>query len=177
MGDIRVKFTANRRKHRYVGKALVDSGAQTSVFGIDVACKLGVDLAKAPKVERETVGGLILDGLQLGSVKIVANGRKATLHDVFVPVAQVTEIKNKKGVVTRITTPVPRDEETLLGQDFLQASKSMLDFSDDTLKGIKELGPSRSISRKFTTRPAGKAAREIIRALVSCPIPKSPAKR
>ena len=167
MGDIRVTFTATRRKKRLQGKALVDNGAQTSMLGLNDACRLGLDIARAKKVDRETAGGLLLSGLRLRGVHVEANGRTAKLDDVFVPIAQEIIVGGRE-----VSRPVGREQEPLLGQDFLQASNSFLDFENDTLLGIETLGPPISLSRKERVRPASKEHRELIRALATCPVPK-----
>lgn len=169
MGDIRVKFRATRRRYTLRGEAIVDSGAQTSVLGLDDACQLGVDVARARRVDRITAGGLTLTGLQLTNVLVEAGGRKAMLDDVFVPIAQIVSVRDKRtGKSKKESRAVARDESPLLGQDFLQRSKSMLDFETDTLRGLETLGPPVSLSRRFRIRPASKANRELIRALASC---------
>jgi len=169
MGDIRVRFTATRRGKKLRGAALVDSGAATTMFGLHDACRLGLNLEKAPKVDRETAGGLLLTGLRLTGVHVEANGRKAVLEDVFVPIAQVVKVRDKTGKINTKTKAVVRDQEPLLGQDFLQASGSFLDFATDSLRGVESLGPPIRLTRKFHVRPASRRSLELIRALASCP--------
>lgn len=171
MGDIRVKLVATRKGKTLRSAALVDNGAVTSVFGLDDACQLGLDVARAKKVHRETAGGLRLAGLRLRDVHVRAGEREAILNDVFVPVAQVITVRDPKtGRTVEKSAPVARDEEPLLGQDFLQASQSYLDFATDSLRGVEELGPPVRLHQKPVVRPATRTERELIRALATCPV-------
>ncbi len=172
-GDVEVKFKASRKGLSIEGQALVDSGAVTSVFSFNTACKLGIDEKNTIKVIREGVGGIRLRGLRLHNVVIEANGRRARLYDIFVPISQESyEIDKKTKAKKLVLVALDRDEPPLLGQDFLQKSKAILDFNNDTLRGNSGDGTF-SLSRKFKTRLAtAKEAKEIELA-AKCQIQKS----
>lgn len=167
MGNIHVKFIATRGRHRLAARGLVDSGAETTSLSLREACALGLDVTKAKKTVRVGVGGGAIQGLKLDRVKISVGKRHAVLNDVFVPVTR--EVRGRPVLVA--------NEEPLLGQDFLQASKSILDFSTDTLRGIETLSAVRlrdldPYRGKF--RSATAAEKTLITQLARCPTPKKP---
>lgn len=157
----------------------VDGGAKTSVIGLNIACRLTPNLIeRAEEVRRVTAGGAVLVGLQLPPMSVTAGRYKATLTDVFVPIAEeiVLKRKNPKTGRTEKKTarrPVDRNEPPLLGQDFLQATGAFLNYTTHRLEGVHDAlyQPTATLSRKFKQRPATKQDRELIRTLAWCAVP------
>lgn len=160
MGRIHVKAKVKFREQRTLS-LLVDSGADSTTIGLNAACKLGLDVMSAPIESRTTVGKAILKGFRLDGVTIETRGRKATLDDVFVPVVR----QEGKRVFE-----IDRNEEALLGHDFLQKSRSILDFKNDTLRGLE---PETIRLHEPTKRlRATKADRAMLRSVAYCEGPK-----
>ena len=178
MGDIhvRAKIAVGAAQPRTM-KMQVDGGSVTSVIGLNDACDLVPGLvSKGAKIRRETVGGSVLIGLQLNSVSVTIGKRKAVLHDVFVPVAEEitikrTDIKTGRAVTKTARRPVDRNEPPLIGQDFLQATDSIINYATHRLEGIEFYEPVASLSRKFRQLPATEQDREVLRAMAHCRVP------
>lgn len=161
MGKIVVPISVTKGRHKFSGKALVDSGADVTNLNPGDACNIGFDIFSAPNVEMKTAGGGTIRGVHLHNVTIVSGKRRAKLGKVFVPLTRV--VRRKDG--TEFERRVEYGQPNLLGHDFLQKARAYLDFDTHTLRGLEELGPPVSLSRDTKFYPVPKKDREIMRAV------------
>jgi len=126
MGEIKVRFKASVKGKSIRGRALVDGGSEDTLLNLNQACELGLNVAHAKIVDREAVGGIKVHGYEL-SVTVETEGKKARVR-AFVPVARETE--------AGVREAFPRNEEPLIGQDFLQRTGANLNYKKDALEGI-----------------------------------------
>jgi hypothetical protein len=173
MGLIKRRFKiTNAAKQSVFTNALVDTGADVTNINLNTACDLGLNPKTAKKSFQHVPGGVLVTGFELHDVHIQFRlrnvNRHATLPRVFVPTE--TEIVDANGQL-HITT-VPRNEEQLIGHDFLQASGAQLDFAKDELQGR----PPRTLQRG-PLRPATPAQRARLSSLILCKVPAKKTKR
>ena len=160
MGTIRLRFKAKRGTRREVFSAVVDTGADVTNLNLETACELGLDPRSAKQITMQVAGGAKLFGFKLDNVELSRGKRVAKLPFVFVP----TEVR-----VGEVTESVARNDEQLIGHDFLQAAGAKLDYGTHELRGS---GSKRPVSAhpKAKIRNATPIERAQMRA-ISCPMP------
>lgn len=117
MGRVYKDFTAQFRRRVISTCGQIDSGADITVFSIEDACRLGYDLRKQRKWEQVAGIGGSVAGPRV-RVRIRIGSRAATVQ-AFVPVVRV----KARG------RTVPYSAPTLIGADFMQASRAKLDYA------------------------------------------------
>lgn len=162
MGEIRLRFKAQRGTKREIFTAFVDGGADMTNLNLDTACELGLDTSRPPAAQMKLPGGAILRGYELSNVEL-SRGRRRAKISVFVPVeVQIGKTRRK----------VPPDDEQLIGHDFLQAAGAKVDYSTHDLQSAHQptrgiiVGMRRGIYRRLTSAEAATLLP------VSCPVPK-----
>ena len=110
MGNIyQTVHVAGLRSEKEI-KALIDSGAELSAIRPDIATFIGAATSK------EHISIRTVDGRKIDATQVVMTIR---IRDRF---------ENISAAVMQIKEPL------IIGNDFLQANKMQLDFSDDKLK-------------------------------------------
>jgi hypothetical protein len=166
-GLLQLRFKAKRGAHPLeTFTATIDSGADRTVLNLDTGCALGLDTSKAPVEVMKVPGGVELVGYHLDDVRLTHRNRTATLGKVFVAVKTVYQGK---------TEDVPRNDEQLIGHDFLQATEAVLDYRTHTLQGTGKAGGF--IAQRAVFRPATAAERRLLTSVKACPIPRKRKKR
>lgn len=117
MGKIIKRFTVSSTNGRSSGMAKIDSGADRTILGLHHVRKLGYDICAAPNAVMRSVG----DGRLLGATVPVRLriGRKEGVVQAFVPLFR----RGKRGTVENV-----RKTRTLIGHDFLQSAKAVIDY-------------------------------------------------
>lgn len=147
MGRVYKTFIARRGGKKVKGKALIDTGADTTVFDRETACSLGFDVRKATPAEVEGYGGRRRAGARF-SVDMQVGQRRAQI-DVFVPADR-------------------RRTDKIIGHDFLQEVKAPLDFDREhrhVFSGSMDLPVNAGLRvHKLTGKRAEVVRRKMMRA-------------
>lgn len=148
MGKIIKSFTATTATGKIRREGKIDTGADRTIIPFRDACLLGLDTTAAPIRAMGTATGRMSGFLIPARVQI---GKRVGTVQIFVPVF------DDRGA------PISR-KHSLVGHDFLQATKAMLDYSkphEQVLSGFEKL-PNERVTAKERAR---------LRAL-PCPLPK-----
>jgi len=120
MGRILKKFTIENVHGKSTDIGKIDSGADVTLVRLDIGRKLGVDPAIAEKLI--AIGGIgqqRLIGIEVPAQ--VRVGRASATLTVVVPIGRYDAKTKKIKAVSQ--------QHNLIGHDFLQATKSKIDFS------------------------------------------------
>ena len=155
------RASRNKGKYRVEGRAKIDSGADATVFGKDVACDLDPNFDERPEAFGEGVGGQRLRGHMVWGVTI-RGGEKRGKVDVFVPTHEVVEREGREEF-----RELRRPPRVLIGHDWLQEAKVRLTFgrrhaSMDGVLRSASTKPDGTVSGFVVRRPT-KAERALIR--------------
>jgi hypothetical protein len=165
MGLLKFRFKARRGSRREVFTSTVDSGADITTLNLDTACALGLDLTTARQSFMQAPGQVTLVGYELDEVELAYKRKKAHLKKVFVPIRAEVNGSDGKHVVN-----AAKDEEQLIGHDFLQAANATLDFQRHALEGRSEF--AQLVRPRMVLRPATLAQRALLaKSPLRCPVP------
>jgi hypothetical protein len=159
MGLMGLRFKARRGERRE------DGGADITHLNLDTACALGLDESTAPKIQVKAPGDVTLVGYELDAVEFTHRRRKAQLPRVFVPVEAEVGTGADKRVV-----PAKRNEEQLIGHDFMQAANAKQDFERHVLEGQSAYG--QLVRPKTKILPATLAQRVRLQRAPRCVVRK-----
>lgn len=152
MGRIYKRFTVEntRTNGKASAEAMIDSGADITLVRRDLGEQIGVDIDTDQPIAISGIGGRVL-GFEVPA-KITVGRTSAPLR-VAVPIGRYD-------ARTRKITAVDQ-KENLIGHDFLQATRSKIDFSrpieDAFVGGAKHVG---HVERVKITAAEARALRE-----------------
>jgi hypothetical protein len=104
---------------------LIDTGADNTIFNLDVAREIGVEATKLP-VQGGGAGSASLDVYQLSRADFTLDGLRPTVKMMLaMDLSHVIQALAAKGS----TTPV----DAILGIDVLDAHSAVIDYGSDSL--------------------------------------------
>lgn len=115
MGRIIKRFSAKTSKGAVKGSAKIDSGADSTILRFDAACELGLDTKNDKIGAMRAADGGRLTGFYI-PIKLRIDARQAEI-EAFVP------------VFVNSQEMLEKDQKHLVGADFLQEAKVILDYS------------------------------------------------
>jgi hypothetical protein len=160
MGRIHVKAKLKRGRKSINSSMLVDSGADATMLNLDEACKLGLDPERAEVQTITAAGGAKLQAYRMANVSIAVGKRKAVLEEVYVP-AMIIEGQGTNRRFKQIR------EESMLGHDFMQKSKSVIDYETHELRGYQTV----RLRPELNPRPASAVMAKQVREFARCKRP------
>lgn len=144
MGRIYKKFTAENALGKAGATGQIDSGADITLVSLSIGRKLGLDPATSPTIAIGGIGRQRVVGFEV-PVRLRI-GRSSANLKVAVPVGTFDD---KRGKLV-----LNAQKRNLIGHDFLQATKSRIDFS-------------KPHSQAFTEGAVGPEVNEVVRLKIT----------